>query len=143
MPLKTHQDEMPQLNLTPMIDVVFLLIVFFMTASNFSDPQRDIDLKVPEVAKADAADATRRTRRVAVYSGGRLTLDDADVTLAELTTQLRTAHDAEPQLGVVILGDATCEFQHVAEALAACKEAGVGELAVSVRIAQAASSERR
>jgi biopolymer transport protein ExbD len=134
---------MPQLNLTPMIDVVFLLIVFFMTASNFADPQRDIDLKVPEVAKADAADASRKTRRVAVYPGGRLALDDEDVTLEALTEKLRKAHDAEPNLGVVILGDSTCEFQHVAEALAACKEAGVGELAVSVRIAKGPSGERR
>lgn len=134
---------MPQLNLTPMIDVVFLLIVFFMTASKFADPQRDIDLKVPEVAQADAADASHKTRRVAVYPGGRLALDDQDVTLEELAAKLHAAHDAEPGLGVVILGDSTCEFQHVAEALAACKEAGVGELAVSVRIAKGPSGERR
>jgi biopolymer transport protein ExbD len=143
MPLKTHQDDMPQLNLTSMIDVVFLLIVFFMTASSFADPQRDIDLKVPEVAQADAADAQRKTRRVAVYPEGRLTLDDVEVTLEELAAQLRTAHEAEPHLGVMILGDSSCAFQHVAEALAACKEAGIGELSVSVRIAQAASGERR
>ena len=62
MPLKTQQDEMPQMNLTPMIDVVFLLIVFFMCAAKFSDLERDIDLRLPQVAKADAANTAPKAR---------------------------------------------------------------------------------
>ncbi len=143
MPLKTQHDELPALNLTSMIDVVFLLIVFFMCAARFSDEERDIDLRLPEVAKADAANAAPQAHQVAVYAGGRIALDRADVTLAELTTQLAVAKAAQPGTSVVILGDAGCEFQHVAEALAACKEAGVTQLSVSVRIAQGAPTGRR
>jgi biopolymer transport protein ExbD len=143
MPLKTQQDEMPTLNLTSMIDVVFLLIVFFMCAAKFSDEQRDIDLRLPEVAKADAANEAPKSRQVAVYAGGRISLDREDVTLEQLTTKLATAKAEHPGTSVVILGDAGCEFQHVAEALAACKEAGVSQLSVSVRIAQGATNGRR
>ena len=143
MPLKTQQDELPQLNLTPMIDVVFLLIVFFMCATTFSSMERDIDLRLPEVAKADAANTPAQARQVAVYGGGKITLDKQPVTLAELSAQLSTAIAEQPATSVVILGDAGCEFQHVAETLAACKEAGVTQLAVSVRVAQASASERR
>jgi biopolymer transport protein ExbD len=143
MPLKTHQDEMPQLNLTPMIDVVFLLIVFFMCAAKFSDLERDIDLRLPQVAKADAANTAPKTRQVAVYPDGRIALDKVDVTLEELSEQLTAAITSQPGLSVVILGDAGCPFQRVAETLAACKDAGVTQLAVSVQVAQGASSERR
>jgi biopolymer transport protein ExbD len=143
MPLKTQLDEIPQLNLTPMIDVVFLLIVFFMCAAKFSDMERDIDLKLPEVAQADAANTAPKARQVAVYGGGRISLDKEDVTLAELTERLSAAIMKQPTTSVVILGDAGCEFQHVAETLAACKEAGVTHLAVSVRVAQGAPSTRR
>lgn len=143
MPLKTQQDEMPTLNLTSMIDVVFLLIVFFMCAAKFSDEQRDIDLRLPEVAKADAANSAPKSRQVAVYAGGRISLDREDVTLEQLTTKLATAKAEHPGTSVVILGDAGCEFQHVAQALAACKEAGVSQLSVSVRIAQGATNGRR
>ena len=143
MPLKTQQDELPALNLTPMIDVVFLLIVFFMCASKFSDEQRDIDLRLPEVAKADAANTAPKSRSVAVYAGGRIALDREDVTLEQLTTKLADAKAEQPATSVVILGDAGCEFQHVAQALAACKEAGVSQLSVSVRIAQGATNGRR
>lgn len=143
MPLKTQQDEIPALNLTPMIDVVFLLIVFFMCATTFNSDQRDIDLRLPEVAKADQADVAAKAKQVSVYVGGRIALDREDVTLQQLTEQLRTAKAAQPGLSVVILGDAGCEFQHVAQALAACKEAGVTQLSVSVKVAQGATSGRR
>ena len=143
MPLKTQQYELPQLNLTPMIDVVFLLIVFFMCATTFSSMERDIDLRLPEVAKADAANTPAKAREVAVYGGGKITLDKQPVTLAELSAELATAKAAQPGLSVVILGDAGCEFQHVAETLAACKEAGVTQLAVSVRVGPGSASERR
>ncbi len=134
---------MPQLNLTPMIDVVFLLIVFFMCATTFSSMERDIDLRLPEVAKADAANTPAKAREVAVYGGGKITLDKQPVTLAELSAELATAKTAQPGMSVVILGDAGCEFQHVAETLAACKEAGITQRAVSVRVAQGSASERR
>jgi biopolymer transport protein ExbD len=143
MPLKTRHDEMPQMNLTSMIDVVFLLIIFFMAASKFSDAERDIDLTLPEVAQADAAHAAAKARQVAVYAGGRFTLDRQDVTLAELGERLAAAVKEQPAVSVVILGDAACDFQHVAEALAACKEAGISQLAVSVRVAQGAAGARR
>jgi biopolymer transport protein ExbD len=143
MPIKTQQDELPALNLTPMIDVVFLLIVFFMCASKFSGDQRDIDLRLPEVAKADAANAAPKSRQVAVYAGGRIALDREDVSLVQLTQKLAAAKAEQPGVGVVILGDAGCDFQYVADALAACKEAGITQLSVSVRVAQGAAGERR
>ena len=54
MPLKTQQDEHPTLNMTPMIDVVFLLLIFFMVATSFAKIERDIELELPEVAAAAA-----------------------------------------------------------------------------------------
>ncbi len=143
MPLKTQQDEMPALNLTPLIDVVFLLIVFFMGASKFADMERDIDLRLPEVAKADAAQQAAKARQVAVYADGRIALDHEDVTLVQLTEKLAAAVKEQPAVSVVILGDASSNFQHVADALAACKQAGISQLAVSVRVAEGATSTRR
>src|SRR5690606_15367471 len=49
MPLKTHQDDMPAVNLTPMIDIVFQLIIFFMVGARFTELEKKVDLSVPEV----------------------------------------------------------------------------------------------
>jgi biopolymer transport protein ExbD len=143
MPLKTSHDEMPNLNLTSLIDVVFLLIVFFMTASKFTDPERDIDLKLPEVAKGDSLSVTQKNREVVIHADGRVSLDGETVTIDSLTTRLTEAIGATPDQSVVILGDAGCPFQHVAAAMAACKDAGVTQLSVSVQVADAAASGTR
>ena len=143
MPLKTHQDDQPHLNLTPMIDVVFLLIIFFMVATKFTELERDIELNLPEVAGPRAMTARPPAREVAVHADGHMTLDRVDVTPAELTRQLAAARAEYAGISVIIRGDAACPYCHVAEALAACKEARISDLSVSVRIAAGAAAERR
>ncbi len=143
MPLKTQTDELPALNLTPMIDVVFLLIIFFMAASKFAEVEADIELQLPEVATAAPLTSAPKQRTVSVEQSGQVQLDGAEVTLAELTTQLATAQREFPQLSVVIRGDAACAFQHVAAALAACKDAKISELGITVKLAQGTANVTR
>ena len=111
-----------------MIDVVFLLIIFFMVATKFTELERDIELSLPEVAQAAAMTAKPQAREVAVHADGRMTLDRIDVTPQELTRQLAAAKEEYPGIGVVIRGDASCPYCHVAEALAACQEARITDL---------------
>jgi len=143
MPLKTQQDDQPRLDLTPMIDVVFLLIIFFMVATRFAEMERDIELELPEVASASALSTAPKQRVVTVGDQGRVTLDSNEVSLAELTSKLSAARREYPKLSVVIRGDASCAFQHVAATLAACKEAHVSDLGITVRIAQSPKNPPR
>ncbi len=135
MPLKTHHDEQPALNLTPMIDVVFLLIIFFMVGTKFSELERNIDLQVPEVSDRGALTDGPQRRLINVYRDGEITLDQRTVTLQELTNRLQTAHRQYSDLGVIVRGDAASPFQNVAGVLNACKQAGVSEMAISVKLA--------
>jgi biopolymer transport protein ExbD len=143
MPLKIQHDDRVHLDLTPMIDVVFLLIIFFMVATKFAELERDIDLQLPEVASTTPRTAAPKQRTVSVHDDGQVTLDDQAVTLPELTAQLTAARRDYPRLSVVIRGDAACSFQHVAATLAACKDAHVSELGITVRIAGKGQPARR
>lgn len=143
MPLKTQTDELPTLNLTPMIDVVFLLIIFFMAASKFAEVEADIELQLPEVAVAAPLTSAPKQRIVSVKQDGSVQLDGEELSLAELTSKLAAAQNEYPQLSVVIRGDAACAFQHVAAALAACKDAHISELGITVKLAQDSSSTKR
>ena len=136
MPLKTQFDEQSTLNLTPMIDVVFLLIIFFMVGTQFSELERSIRLQVPEVAGAGALTSAPEKRVVNVYQDGRIFLDRQQVTLAQLTSRLADARSQYEDLGVVVRGDADGRFQWVAEVLDACKQANIAELDISVRVAR-------
>ena len=135
MPLKTHSDDQPSLNLTPMIDVVFLLIIFFMVGTKFTELERQIGLQIPEVTDGGPLTAAPEKRVVNVYRDGQITLDRQPVTLEELTTELVNARSQYSELGVLVRGDAASAFQRVAEVLNSCKKAGIAELGISVKLA--------
>ncbi len=133
MPLKTHSDEQTTLNLTPMIDIVFLLIVFFMVGTKFTELERKIGLHVPEVTDSGPLTAAPEKRVLNVYRDGQITLDRNPLTLEELRKQLSEARSQYSELGVLVRGDAASAFQRVAEVLNACKQAGIAELGISVK----------
>lgn len=135
MPLKTHIDEQPTLNLTAMLDVMFLLIIFFVLNTKFMDDERQIGLNVPHVADRGALGAPSERKTINVYRDGTITLDQTPVTLEELTSRLATARGRSAGFGVLVRGDGQGEFQRVAAVLNACKQAGIGDLGISVRIA--------
>ena len=133
MPLKTHLDDEPTLNLTAMLDVMFLLIIFFMLGTRFIDEERKIGLRVPEVVDQGTLTAAPARKEVNVYQDGTITLDKAVVSLDQLTTRLASARRQYSDLGVLVRGDARGEFQNVASVLTACKRAGIQELGITVR----------
>jgi biopolymer transport protein ExbD len=137
MPLKLQHDEMPAVNLTSMIDVLFLLIIFFMVATKFDEMERNIEVAVPQVAQAGEDVPPKQPMVVSVQADGRLDLDGKAVTETELTARLAAARTPLTEPTVVIHGDAQCAFQHVATALGACRQAGISELGITVRIAGA------
>ncbi len=134
MPIKTHSDEQPSLNLTPMIDIVFLLIIFFMVGTKFSEIERKIGLELPSVSDSGTLSAAPEKKLVNVYQDGRIELDRTTVSLAELTERLAVARREYPKLGVLVRGDADSKYQSVARVLNACRQAGISKMAVSVKL---------
>ncbi|HLA84328.1 MAG TPA: biopolymer transporter ExbD [Thermoguttaceae bacterium] len=132
MALKTFMDEPPTLNLTSLIDVIFMLIIFFMVGTQFTEMERKIGLQVPQVADHGALTAAPEKRVVNVYRDGTLTLDQEPITLEQLTARLAAARGEYAELGVLIRGDGEGPYQNVAAVLNACKHAGISQLAVSV-----------
>jgi biopolymer transport protein ExbD len=143
MPLKNQAEEMPVLNLTSMIDVLFLLIIFFMVGTKFIESERQIELKLPQVSPGTSLSAAPEKKVVNVYRDGEITLDRRTVSLDELSSRLAAAREQYKSLGVTVRGDAAAPFERVANVLAACKKAGIGDLSISVDLAGNEASHAR
>jgi len=91
MPLKTHLAEEPVINMMPLIDIVFWLLVYFLLGTKFNEMERQIELKVPQVAEAGALTAAPERKVVNVYRDGTLTLDKQVVSLGQLRSRLASA----------------------------------------------------
>jgi biopolymer transport protein ExbD len=134
MALKTQFEEQPPLNLTAMLDVMFLLIIFFVINTRFLDDERQIGLQVPQVADRGALAVAAQRKMINVYRDGTITLDQTPVTIEELTMRLASARSRSGPLGILVRGDGQGEFQQVATVLNACKQAGIDDLGISVRL---------
>jgi len=124
------------MNMIPMIDIMFNLIIFFLVGTQFASLERNIALKVPEVVDRGTLTEAPRRRVVNVYRDGRITLDEKPVDLESLSKRLAAVRSQYNDLGVIIRGDGQGQFQRVAEVLTACKQPGIQELGVSVRLIQ-------
>ncbi len=145
MPLKVQKDIDSSINLTPMIDIVFLLIIFFMVGTKFSEwneMERNLPLQVPAVSDATALTSAPQKRVINVLGNGQILLDRVEVSLGELRDDLANARQQYDQLGVVVRGDASVRYQRVAEVIATCREANVLDLNISVRLAEGSADAR-
>lgn len=142
MPIKTQLDEAPTVNLTSMIDIVFLLIIFFMVAAKFTELERELALRVPSVATTVPLTPAPRKRVVNVYQDGGVTLDREIVTLEQLINRLSKSRSQYRDLGVLVRGDAGVRYQRVTDVLAACRQAGIAQLGIAVTIARQQTAGR-
>jgi biopolymer transport protein ExbD len=132
--MKIQLDEHPPMNLTAMLDVMFLLIIFFVLNTRFLDEERQIALRVPSVTDRASPPVSTQRRTINVYRDGTVTLDRAPVTLRELGARLASDRARSGALAILVRGDAQGEFQQVAAVLSACKQAGIDDLGISVRM---------
>lgn len=136
MPLKTYLDEQPSVNLTPMIDIVFLLIIFFMVGTKFVEMEREMAVKVPEVADSENLSPAPPKRIINVHRDGKISLDHQFVTIEQLRSELATARRQNAGMGVIVRGDGAGAFQNVATVMNACSQAGISDMGISVKLAQ-------
>jgi biopolymer transport protein ExbD len=77
-----------------------------------------------------------------VFEDGRIELAQEPMTLDQLAARLSASRAQYADLGVLVRGDARTDFQRVAEVLNACRQAGIAELGISVKVAQTARRTR-
>jgi len=141
--LRSHRPEAPEINLTPLIDVVFLLLIFFMVTTSFRDEEGRIKLQLPE-ADAEAVSAeSLELVEVMVDRAGRFYVNARMVTGTDLETlkqALVGAVGAERGRPVLIKADAKAEHQAVMRVLDAAGQLGLSQVAFAASQSQAMRS---
>lgn len=125
--------EDASINLTPMIDVVFLLVIFFMVGSHFGSAEGRIDVSVPGVGELRSMTRVPDERMVEVTGAGMITLDKKVVTDQQLADQLRYAYSQYPEVKVAVRGDGDASFQRIAEVLQVIRSTGVKQMGIAAR----------
>ncbi len=132
MNLQPGTEDEPDINLTPLIDVVFLLLIFFMVSTTFEQQSR-IKIELPEASSEQQA-ADEETLEIIVDAQGRYFIGDRQVINSELKT-LKTAIGKalgkRESMPVVVRADANAPHQAVVTVLDASSQLGLTRISLA------------
>lgn len=102
------------INITPMLDLAYVLLVIFIVMTTAS--VQGIKVNLPKASSAKSL-AEPKTKAITINNEGQLFLDAYPVTLPDLENRLRTQKAITPDFPVVVKGDAVVQYQKVMEVL--------------------------
>ncbi|GAA4470204.1 MULTISPECIES: ExbD/TolR family protein [Novipirellula] len=120
------------LSLTPLIDVVFLLLIFFLVTSEFEEQERRIDISLPTATSAVPMTSKPREIVIDINPAGTIYVGGQETTLDALQELLKNAVAANPiSQTVVIRADRATAFQPVVSVMDACNRTGISDYSVT------------
>ena len=112
MQVNTESKPYDSINVTPMLDLAYVLLVIFILMTTAGVQGLNINLPKPSNKPSLLK---KEIRIVQVMPGGRLLLNGASVTLRELEAMLTAVHSRAPDMSLVIKGDPAAEYARVVE----------------------------
>lgn len=134
MNLSPQTSDEPDVNLTPMIDVVFLLLLFFMVSTSFI---RESSLKVdlPE-ATGQALVEQEKPIDIIINAEGQFIVNNVSLGMpnkAELSAQLKLAVGENTDPHIIITADAKADYQNIVTAMDSAQQLGYSRLTLATR----------
>ncbi len=121
------------LSITPLIDVVFLLLIFFLVSSRFAEEERELDMNLPSVS--DALPASYRSNEIVINidSEGKYYIEGQFRQLEQIEQILKRAQANNPLTQKVILrADRKANWEPVALAIGLCRQAGINDFTATI-----------
>ncbi len=141
MKFTKETSELPSFQITPMIDVVFLLLTFFVTTSIFSQWENEIDIQLPTADSGSIPDRLPGEIIINLDSEGRISVNQHELTAADLLDKCQRLVKLYPGHPVVIRSDKGTRYEHLVVVIDTCRKAGIGNLSFATAMTDDAAGE--
>ena len=119
----------PGIQLAPLVDVLLLLLIFFLMTWNAARNENELDVKVPKASAAKEKTAPLGDVIVNVKADGSVVVNRRTLSAPDLTTMLKGLVQLNADQAVVIRGDEAGAYKHIVNVLNICSQAGVSNVA--------------
>jgi biopolymer transport protein ExbD len=131
---KTNHSSLNELNITPLLDLAFvLLVIFIITTPQLSN---DLEMNLPSPRKEKPASPPPRVNRITVEATGRIALNDQAMELPALKQTLVAMKSSDPDTTVVVRGAPDVDYQRVIGVLDALQQADITKVGLATETAQ-------
>ena len=125
MELREDNEPYDDINITPMLDLAYVLLVIFIIMTTAT--VQGIKVNLPKASPTPSL-AKPKTKAVTIDANGQVYLDTYPVTMAELESRLRSFKAITPDLPVVIKGDSKIAYEKVVEVMDLCGRLDITQL---------------
>ncbi|MGJ8649132.1 MAG: ExbD/TolR family protein [Opitutaceae bacterium] len=122
---KPPEEDFP---MTPMIDMVFLLLVFFMTVSTLAQADRRVKLDLPESSQSDVPEDLSDRGTISLDAEGAIYLGAQVRSLDEMQSAIQESLELNPDLRIHVRADQATAYSDIKKVLRACAEVGAYEV---------------
>ena len=122
---RKNASRAPALALTSMLDVIFLLLCFFVTVSVFSQWESEISIKLPNAKTAETPERLPGEIIVNLSKDGKITVNSAALSLGDLGVRLAKVAKFYPGQPVIIRADKEVRYEALVELIDTCRSAGI------------------
>ena len=136
---KSHHHALAELNITPLLDLAFVLLVIFIITT--TPIVNDLDLNLPTASKREK-DPPRKANYVTVDNAGKLYLNKKEVNTDELLAELVELRTADPDLSVIVRGDAKTKYHRIVAVLDALQQANVLKVDLATEVFKETPAQR-
>ncbi len=131
---RASEEPKSLIDIAPLIDIMFTLIIFFLATTTFEKEERDIKVSLPDSSKSNTLSSAPKVVVINVREDGSYYLGQETMPLPVLQERLIEAVKAKSGQKVLIRGDQRALHGHVAAAVLACKKAGINEANIGYKL---------
>ncbi len=127
-----EQDEDVGLSLNSLIDVIFLLLIFFIVTTTLIDPTKKLEIQLPE-AKAASPDSESIPVTIELGRRGAVTLNGKAVKLNTLERRLKELAKGKKKKSAIVRADRRLDYGQVVKVLGICRASGFLDIGIAVK----------
>jgi len=128
------ENDATVINVSSLLDVMFILIIFFLATTTFQQEERDIKVSLPESKEGQTLSTASKVIVINVRRDGTYVMANRETDIEEMQKMIASAVESDPEQKVLIRGDRQALHGHVAVAVALCKRAGVHEANIGYQL---------
>jgi biopolymer transport protein ExbD len=131
---QNHHSSLNELNITPLLDLAFvLLVIFIITTPQLSN---DLEMNLPSPKKTNTPAPPPKINRILVETSGRITFNDQPVELPALKQTLVAMKAGDPDTSVVVRGSADVDYQKVISVLDILQQVDITKVGLATETVQ-------
>jgi len=125
MKFKTQKAPPVGFQLAPMIDIIFLLLAFFIVTYQLTDNEKVMEISLPAASEGKAKQRENLEKIINIHADGRIVIDQQEISLDELEQKMGNLVRVNKSQPIRVRGDEETAYKHVVNVINRCSKAGI------------------